>query len=191
MCCTRLTENTGRKNDAKNRHLRNVTQLCRAISSQLRRMSTIGKSLLNNNMSSTCPHNMANFSPLRAETGWRIWGTPANFNVFRVLPSLSLNGSQPNFAQCLAVSWAGIPHIHFRGLLPLVEFCPVQNSLYIKSSILLFWQRYCTALQQRASAKPRRGTRNGITEFSRRVPPIFGRAAITLGIGPHSSLWSP
>jgi len=33
----------------------------------------------------------------------------------------------------------------------------------------------------------RRGTRNGITELSQRVPPIFGWAAITLGIGPHSS----
>ena len=33
----------------------------------------------------------------------------------------------------------------------------------------------------------RRGTRNGITELSQRAPPIFGRAAIKLGIGPHSS----
>jgi len=41
MCCTRLAENTGRKNDAKNRHLGTVAQLCRAISSQLRYVSTI------------------------------------------------------------------------------------------------------------------------------------------------------
>jgi len=34
----------------------------------------------------------------------------------------------------------------------------------------------------------RRGTRNGITELSQRAPTILGRAAITLGIGPHSSL---
>jgi len=33
----------------------------------------------------------------------------------------------------------------------------------------------------------RRDTRNGITELSQRAPLIFGRAAITLGIGPHSS----
>ena len=32
------------------------------------------------------------------------------------------------------------------------------------------------------------GTRNGITELSQRAPPTFGWAAITLGIGPHSSL---
>jgi len=34
----------------------------------------------------------------------------------------------------------------------------------------------------------RRGRRNGITELSQTAPPIFCWAAITLGIGPHSSL---
>jgi len=33
----------------------------------------------------------------------------------------------------------------------------------------------------------RRRTRNGITELLQRAPPVFGRAAITFGIGPHSS----
>jgi len=42
------------------------------------------------------------------------------------------------------------------------------------------WQRYCTALQYWASAK--------LCVVEHRAPPIFGRAAITLGIGPHSSL---
>jgi len=37
----------------------------------------------------------------------------------------------------------------------------------------------------------RRGTRNGITELSQRAPPTFARAAITLGIGPHSSYGRP
>jgi len=46
MCCTRLAGNTGRKNDAKNRHLRTIAQLCRTISSQLRNVSTIGKKTL-------------------------------------------------------------------------------------------------------------------------------------------------
>jgi len=35
-----------------------------------------------------CPHNMANLGPLTAEIGWWVWGTPANFNGFRVLASL-------------------------------------------------------------------------------------------------------
>jgi len=28
------------------------------------------------------------FSPLAAEVRWRVWGTPANFNGFRVLAPL-------------------------------------------------------------------------------------------------------
>jgi len=39
-------------------------------------------------MSSTCPHNMANFGPLAAEIGLVVWGTLANFNGFRILAAL-------------------------------------------------------------------------------------------------------
>ena len=46
---------------------------------------------------------IVNFGPLAAEIGLPVWGTPANFNGFRVLAAL-LHGShaaserQPNFA---------------------------------------------------------------------------------------------
>jgi len=90
MCCTRLAENTGRKKVAKKRHLGTIAQICRAISSQIRHVSTIGKNMLSPNMSSTCPHNMVNFGPLRAEIGSTIWGTPANFHWFRVLLELEV-----------------------------------------------------------------------------------------------------
>jgi len=93
MCCTWLAENTGTKNDSKNRHLGTIPQLCRAISLQLRHVSTIGKNLLSSNISSTCPHNMVNFSLLAAEIDWRVWRTPVTFNGFRVLAAL-LRGSQ-------------------------------------------------------------------------------------------------
>jgi len=46
------------------------------------------KNLLNSNISSIYPHNMANFGPLMAEIGFVVWGTPANFNGFRVLAAL-------------------------------------------------------------------------------------------------------
>jgi len=88
MCCTWLAGNTGRKNDAKNRHLRTIAQLCPSVSSQLRHISTIEKKLVKSNISPTCPHNMANFGPLTAEIGSGVWGTPANFNGFRVLAAL-------------------------------------------------------------------------------------------------------
>jgi len=46
------------------------------------------KKLLNSNTSSTCPVNTVNFGPLAAEICWRVWGTPVNFNGFRVLAAL-------------------------------------------------------------------------------------------------------
>ena len=79
--------------DAKNRHLRTIVQLCRAISSQLRHISTIRKNLLSSNISSRRAHNMVNFDLLAAEIGPVVWGTPANFNAFRVLAAL-LHGRQ-------------------------------------------------------------------------------------------------
>jgi len=106
--------------------------------------------LLNSNISSTCAHNMASFGPITAEIGLPVWGSQANCNGFRVLPSsfvtsaTSLTRGQPNFARCLAVFCAGILYIHFRGLLPGQNFASTS-----KSCVLL----YCTALQQRASAK--------------------------------------
>ena len=81
----------------------------------------------------------------------------------------------------------GTLYIHFRGLLPLSEFYPAQNSLYVqvlRSPILAALLHGTPAAD--VSQTLRRGTRNGITELSQRAS-IFGRAAITLGISPHSS----
>jgi len=89
----RLAANAGPKKVAKNRHLGTIAQLCWAISSQLKHVSTIGKKLLISNISPTCPHNMVNFGPLAAEIVSLVWGTRANFNRFRVLAAL-LHGSQ-------------------------------------------------------------------------------------------------
>ena len=125
MCCTQLAANTGRKKVAKNRHLGAIAQVPRAISSQLRHVSTIRKNLLNSNISPTCPYNIVIFGPLVAEIVSLVWGTPANFSGFRVLAALLL------------------------------------------------------VLQQWASAK--------LCGVEQRAPPIFGRVAITLGTGPHSS----
>ena len=119
MCCTQLAGNTGRRNDAKSRHLGTITHLCWAVSSQLRRISTIRKNLLNCNTSSRCRNTV------KQPTNGRVWGTPTNFNGFRVLAAL------------------------------------LHGTLVVGVS-QTFW------VEQRA-------------------PPMFGRAAITLGISPHSS----
>jgi len=91
-CCTRLGENTGRKKVAKNRHLgrHHRTNLSGYIFAT-KAHSDNRKNLLSSNTSSRCPHSMANFGPIAAEMseiGLPVWGTPANFNGFRVLAAL-------------------------------------------------------------------------------------------------------
>ena len=61
------------------------------------------KLVLSSNISCTCFHNMVNFGVLAAEIGRVVWGTPANFNGFRVfIGSVTERHSsirrQPNFA---------------------------------------------------------------------------------------------
>ena len=46
------------------------------------------KNVLSSNISSTRPHNMANFGPLVAEIVSLVWGTPGNFNGFHILDAL-------------------------------------------------------------------------------------------------------
>jgi len=117
---TRLAENTGCKKSPKIRHLGSIAQLYPAISSQLRHLSTIGKKLLNSNISSTCPHTMVNFGPLTAEMLASL-GHPSKFQPVSRLGFVTartlLNGGQQNFAGCLAISWTATLYIQFWGLL--------------------------------------------------------------------------
>jgi len=153
-----------------------------------------------NNRKKTCwtaippphPHSMVNFGPLVAQVGWRVWGTPANFNGFRILVSLLHQRRSAEVSQTLHDVWPSPGLVHyiyiFGGSCPVTEFCQLQNSLCVqvlRSPILaaLLHGTWAPAVNQTLW----RGTRNGITELSQRVPPIFGWAAITLGIGPHSS----
>jgi len=88
--CARLAGNAGPKKSPKSRHLGTIAQLCRAISSQLRHASTIGKKLVKQQPAISPPHahNMVNFGLLATAIGPVVWGTPANFNGFRVLAAL-------------------------------------------------------------------------------------------------------
>ena len=132
-----------------------------------------------------------NFGLLTAEICWRVWATPANFNGFRVLPSLLQRRRSPEANQTLHDVWpspALVHHIYiFGGSCPLTESFSVQNSLCVqvlRSHILAAFLHGTTAAG--ISQTLRRGTRNGITELSQTARPIFDRPAITLGIGPHS-----
>ena len=55
------------------------------------------KLVKHSNISSTCPHNTANFGPLAAEIGSVVWGTTATFNGFlgSVTARYSSSGREP------------------------------------------------------------------------------------------------
>ena len=147
-----VPEISSRTDRQTHRHLGNIPQLCRNIySRQPRHVSTIGKKL-NNNIS-TCPYNMANFGQLTDEIGSGVWGTPANFNGFRVLASLLQRRRSTEANQILHDVWPSHGLVHciyvFGGSCSLTEFRYVQIHFASKSCVLLYWQRYCTALQQR------------------------------------------
>jgi len=121
MCCTRLSEIQHAKKSQKIRRLNTIAQLCPAISSQLRHVSTIGKNLLHSNTSPTS----AQYGELRPTNGWdrfRSLGHPSKFQRVSCLAFVAaatlLTGDQPNFAQSLAVSWAATVCTHVWGLLP-------------------------------------------------------------------------
>jgi len=84
----RLAENTGRKKSPSAHHR---TTLSGYIFATKARIDNWKKTLKSSNISSRCPHNMVNFRPLAAYSPV-VWGTPANFNGFRVLAAL-LHGS--------------------------------------------------------------------------------------------------
>ena len=85
MCCKRLAANTrGKKSPSA--HHRTTLSGCIFVT------KASEKSSLHSNISPTRPYNMENFCPLTAEICWRVWGTQANLNGFRVLAAL-LHGS--------------------------------------------------------------------------------------------------
>jgi len=128
---------------------------------------------------------MVNFSRLGAEIISLVLGHPSKFQRLShlgfVTAATSVNGSQPNFSQCLALTWTGRLYMHFwklllrNGILPGAKF-----TLRSPSLALSYWQHYCMAVDQWVQAK--------LCGIEHRSPPIFGRATVMLGIGPHSSL---
>jgi len=120
------------------------------------------------------------YGELQPTNGWDRFGSlghPSKFQLVSrfgfVTASTSLTGSQPNFARCLAVSWAGALYIHFQGLLPLREFCQLQNSLYVQvscSPILAALLHDIPAAG--VSQTLRRRTRNGPCPCNAMVKPL-------------------
>ena len=135
---------------------------------------------------------MVNIGLLAAKIGLPVWGTPAHFNGFRLLAALLQRRRPPEANQTLHDVWpsSGLLHyIYILGALIPDGICQVQNSVYIqvlRSPIVAALLHGILAAT--VSQTLWRGTGNDISELSQTAPSIFGWAAITLDIGPHSSL---
>jgi len=109
MCCTQLAENTGSKKSPKIRHLRTITGCIFATKACIdnRRKKLVKQQYLFH-MSA----QFANFGPLTAEIV-AVWGTAANFNGFRVLPSLLQRRCSPEANQTLHDVWPSPALVHY------------------------------------------------------------------------------
>jgi len=151
MYCTALAENTGRKKsqfwhhrttlemqDPKNRQKSPSGHRCTILSGYIfvtKAHIDNRKNSLNSNVSPTCPHNMVNFGLPAAETCWRVWGTPASFNGFRVCAAL-LHG-----AVVVGVSHAALNrgrHLYSAGRPSRWALAPISSWYYIVVQLEFF-----------------------------------------------------
>ena len=128
MCCTLLAANTGRKKSPSGHYRTTLSGYIFATKACIDNRKKLLKQQYLLHMSSQYGERR----PLTAEIGSVVWGTPANFNRFRVLAALlqrrrsteanqTLQLTLSHLAWCLAVSWTGTLHIHFRRFLPNYE----------------------------------------------------------------------
>jgi len=139
-CCTQLGEKTTQKWRKKSPSGHHHTTLSGYIFATKAFIDN-RKKMLNGNMYSIWPQNILNFSLLTAEICWRVWGTPANLNGFRILASLLQRRCStevdeksvhyvrlyPGLVYCIYI---------FGSSCPLMEFCHVQNSLCVQLRII-------------------------------------------------------
>jgi len=136
---------------------------------------------------------MVNFDPLTAEIGLPVWVTPANFSRFCVLATLLQRRHSPEANQTRQNLWPSPGVVHyiyiFGAFAPWRNFATCKIHFASNSCVLIYWQRYCTALQQQASAKLCGMVQGmGLRNFRRRRHLYsFGWAAITLSMDAHSS----
>jgi len=170
--------------DAKSGHLRTIAQLCQAISSQLRHVLTIGKKLVKQQYLLHMPSQYGELWPTNGRDWLAGLGHPNKFQRGSHLgfftASTSLNRSQPNFARCLAICWASILYVHFRGLLPPNRILPGAK-FTLRPILVFFYFGSVTALLWSSEHQPNfaalfkewnYGT-FAPRYFQQRAPPVF------------------
>ena len=189
--CTRLVERYRTQKSLKIRHLGTMARLCWAISLQLRHALTIRKKVVKQQYLLHMSSQYVELGPRGAEVVLLVWGTPTNFNGFSHLFLLLQQHAQRKPTKLCTmfgrlVGWYTTytrwrllpPHGILPGVItlrPSLAFSCIDSVTARHSGS---WrQPHCGAGQGRAM-------RNFCSSFA---PPMFGRAAIMLGICPHSS----
>ena len=111
-CCTWLAGNTGRKKSPQIRHLGTIAQCLSGYIFVKKAHLDNREKTVKQQYLPTRPHSMANFGPLTAEVGSLVWGTPANFDGFRVLASLLQRHRSTEVNQTLHDIWPSPGLIH-------------------------------------------------------------------------------
>jgi len=93
------------------------------------------KKVLNSDVSPRCPHNIVNIDPPAAEIWWRVWGTPANFNGFRVWQLLhgtlvvGVSQTLRRWTEGATYLWQGGHHVgHWPTFLVIIIFEPASDT---------------------------------------------------------------
>ena len=143
------------------------------------------------------------YGELQPASGWDRFGSFGHPSKFQRVSRLdfataatSFTAGQPNFAQCLTVSWADTLYIYFRRLLPPDGILSCAK-FTLHPSLAFSHIGSITARHTSSGRRPKFAACCKQWNYGTFVeaPPIFGWAAITMGIGPHSSyghpMWSP
>ena len=124
---------------------------------------------------------MVNFCPLTAEIDWRVWGTSAYFNGYRVLASLRQRRCSTEVNQTLHDVWSSPAllhyiYIYFRGLLPPNGILPAAKfTLRPSLAFSCFGRVTARTGAVGVSQTLRHGTNNEILELSLRIVFYRGR----------------
>jgi len=127
MCCTWLAENTRCKKIGKKSPSAHHRTILSGYIFATKAHIDNRKILLNSNIFSICPHNMANFGPLMAEIGLGVWGTQqisTGFASWLRYCSDVTHRRATKLCTMLDRLLADALYIHFRGLLPTDGILP-------------------------------------------------------------------
>jgi len=168
---------------AKDRQLGIIAQLCPAISSQLRHVSTIGKKLVKQQY-------LLHIPPLTAEICWRVWGTPANFNGFRVLASSWHRRHSTVVNKTLQDVWPSpglVHHIYiFGGSCPLINRILPGAKFILRPSLAFSYIGSVTAQHSSSGRQP-----NFVAWYKEWNYGTFAEGATYIRLGGHQVGYRP